>query len=236
MEIVAGVFQLSGWWDQADLGANVYLVAAGSGLTLVDAGFRGKEQLILRRVESVGFSPAKIRHIIVTHHHPDHIGGLARLKETTGAEVIAHSADVPYINGRLEQPGPQRPAWLRAISGHLGKMLYTQPVEVDLEVRDGDELPAAGGVSIMHAPGHTPGSMCIFLRDRGVVFTGDLLAQRFGIKLPSIPFTVDVGQLKQSIARLAGRDFGTACFGHGSAIKVEAANRVRSFARGRSIS
>jgi glyoxylase-like metal-dependent hydrolase (beta-lactamase superfamily II) len=236
MEITAGVFQLSGWWDQADLGANVYLVAAGSGLMLVDAGFRGKEQRILRRVESIGFSPHKIRHIIITHHHPDHIGGLARLKDATGAEVIAHSADVPYIDGRLEQPGPQRPAWLRAMSGCFGKMLHTQPVDVDVVVRDGDELPVAGGLSIMHTPGHTRGSICIFLRERGVVFTGDLLAQRFGIKLPSIPFTVDVGQLKQSIARLAGRDFSMACFGHGSAIKVEAAKRVRSFARGRSIS
>jgi glyoxylase-like metal-dependent hydrolase (beta-lactamase superfamily II) len=235
-EIVPGIFQLSGWWDQADLGANVYLIAAGRDLVLVDAGFKGKEIEILRRVLRLGFPPARIKSIVITHHHPDHVGGLSRLKEMTGAVVIAHCADAPYIDGRLSQPGPQRPGWLRSMSGLFRGLLATAPVAVDVEVKDGDQLPAAGGIRIMHTPGHTPGSICVFLMDRGVVFAGDLMAQRFGIKLPSLPFTVDVGQLKQSIARLAGRDFGTACFGHGSAIKVEAAKRVRIFARGRSIS
>lgn len=229
-EIVTGIFKLSGWWDQADLGANVYLIAGADDLVLVDAGFRGKEHEILRRVYRLGFPPARIKTIIVTHHHPDHVGGLSRLKELTGASVIAHSADAPYIDGRLSQPGPQRPGWLRRMSGLFEGFLGTAPVAVDIEVKDGDELPAAGGIRILHTPGHTPGSICVFFRDRGVVFTGDLLAQRFGIKLPSIPFTVDVDQLRRSIGRLAGQEFSAACFGHGSALTGDADKRVRRFA------
>ena len=71
-------------------------------------------------------------------------------------------------------------------------------------MNDGDELPVAGGIKILHTPGHTPGSICIFLRQKGAVMTGDLLAQRSGIKLPSMPFTVDVAQ-EYDIYKQTGR-------------------------------
>jgi glyoxylase-like metal-dependent hydrolase (beta-lactamase superfamily II) len=229
-EVVPGVYQLSRWWDQADLGSNVYLVEASDELTLVDAGYKGKESLIINRVRSLGYSPSRISAIVITHHHPDHTGGLAGLVEITKARVIAHAADAPYVDGRLPQPGPSRPDWLRRASHPFNHLLATRPVNVDIEVGDGDELPLAGGMRILHTPGHTPGSICVFLRRGGVVFTGDLLAQRFGLKWPSIPFTADVAQLKHSLTKLAGHEFESACFGHGSPITVKAGARVRRFA------
>jgi glyoxylase-like metal-dependent hydrolase (beta-lactamase superfamily II) len=229
-EIISGVFQLSRWWDQADLGSNVYLVDAGDGLVLIDAGFKGKESLIIKRVRSLGYSPSRIRAIIITHHHPDHIGGLAGLVEITKARVVAHAEDAPFIDGRLPQPGPSRPGWLRRASRPFNRLLATSPVKVDIEVGDGDELPLAGGISILHTPGHTPGSICVFLKQGAAVFTGDLLAQRFGLKWPSIPFTADAEQLRHSVGKLAGREFEAACFGHGSPILVKADMRIRRFA------
>jgi len=229
-EVIPGVFQLSRWWDQADLGANVYLIDAGDGLTLVDAGFKGKERLIIERVRSLGYSTSRITTIIITHHHTDHIGGLAGLVEITKARVVAHAADAPFVDGRLPQPGPARPGWLQGAARPFNRLLATSPVHVDIEVGDGDELPQTGGISILHTPGHTPGSICIFLRQRGAVFTGDLLAQRFGLKWPSIPFTADVAQLRCSVRKLAGHEFEAACFGHGSPIRVKADMRIRRFA------
>jgi len=229
-EIITGVFQLSRWWDQADLGSNVYLIDAGGELALIDAGFKGKETLIFQRVRHLGYSPSRIAAIIVTHHHPDHIGGLAGLVKATEARVVAHAADAPFIDGRLSQPGPSRPRWLRRAAQPFNSLLATHPVKVDIEVADGDELPLVGGIRILHAPGHTPGSICIFLKKDGVVFTGDLLAQRFGLKWPSIPFTHDVVQLKHSVKKLAGHEFKAACFGHGSPIRVNAGERVKRFA------
>jgi len=229
-EVVPGVFQLSRWWDQADLGSNVYLIDAGGELTLVDTGYKGKELLITEKVRSLGYSPSRITAIIITHHHPDHVGGLAALVEVTKARVIAHAADAPFIDGRLPQPGPSRPAWLRRAAHPFNRMLATRPAAVDIEVAEGDELPLADGIRILHTPGHTPGSICIFLRRSGVVFTGDLLAQRFGLKWPSIPFTADVEQLRLSVRKLAGYQFESACFGHGSPIRVNADRRVRRFA------
>ncbi len=229
-EVIPGVFQLSRWWDQADLGSNVYLIAAGGELMLVDAGFKGRESLIMKRVRSLGYSPSGITTIIITHHHPDHVGGLAGLVEITKARVVAHAADAPFIDGRMPQPGPSRPDWLRRAAHPFNRMFATRPVHVDIEVVDGDELPLAGGMRILHTPGHTPGSICVFLRRSEAVFTGDLLAQRFGLKWPSIPFTADVSQLRHSVRKLAGHEFQSACFGHGSPIRVKADARVRRFA------
>ncbi|MFA5400139.1 MAG: MBL fold metallo-hydrolase [Dehalococcoidia bacterium] len=229
-EVIPGVFQLSRWWDQADLGSNVYLIDTGGELALVDTGFKGKEPIIIERVRGLGYSSSRIASIIITHHHTDHTGGLAGLVEITGARVVAHAADAPYIDGRLPQPGPSRPGWLCRAARPFQHLLATQPVKVDHEVADGDELPLAGGIRVLHTPGHTPGSMCIFLKSNGVVFTGDLLAQRFGLKWPSIPFTTDVAQLRRSARKLAGQEFESACFGHGSPIKVNAGRRIRRFA------
>ncbi len=229
-EVFPGIFQLSRWWDQADLGSNVYLIDAGGELTLVDAGFKGKEQLIAQRVRSLGYSCSRIKTIIITHHHTDHTGGLAGMVEVTGASVIAHAADAPFIDGRLPQPGPSRPGWLRHAARPFQRFLATRPVVIDIEVADGDELPLAGGIRILHTPGHTPGSICIFHRSSEAVFTGDLLAQRFGLKWPSIPFTADVPQLKNSVRKLAQHEFESAYFGHRSPIKNNAGKRIRRFA------
>ncbi len=230
-EVVRNIYKLSGWWDQADLGANVYLVAEGGTLTLIDTGYAGKAREILKRIYRLGFLPTRISNVIITHHHPDHIGALAALKEITKANIIAHCDDVPYIEGKLPQPGPSRPAWLHSAVAPLTTMFKTTPVKVDIPVNDGDELPVAGGIRILHTPGHTPGSICIIFQQSGAVMTGDLLAQRFGLKLPSMPFTVDVSQEYESISKLAGQEFEVACFGHGSPIKHGAGGRVAEFAR-----
>jgi glyoxylase-like metal-dependent hydrolase (beta-lactamase superfamily II) len=230
MEVMPGVYKLSGPWDQADLGANVYLVAEGRELMLIDAGYGGKAVQILKRVHNLGFTAHRITNIIVTHHHPDHVGSLAALKKMTGAKVIAHAADAPYIDGRLPQPGPFRPALYRAVWRPLLGLLQTEPAQVDIPVNDGDELPVAGGIRIIHTPGHTPGSICIYLKKRRLMFTGDLIARRRDIKLPSLAFTADIPELLRSIHKLAGIEFDVACFGHGWPMKRDASRKIREFA------
>ena len=229
-KVIRDVYRLNGAWDQVDLGAGVYLVSDGGDLTLIDAGFRNKATVIMRRIYRLGLSPSRISHIIITHHHPDHTGSLAALKSITKAKIIAHKADVPYIEGSLPQPGPFRPALLKKAVASFKGLLNTEPAGVDIQVDGGDELPVAGGISIIHTPGHTPGSMCIYLKQENLVFCGDLMARRLGIKLPSLPFSADIPQLKQSIRKLAEHDFDVICFGHGLPIRKNAGKRVKDFA------
>jgi len=110
-EVIPGVYRLSGFWGAGIWGANVYLLVDND-LTLVDTGFKGRARQIMRNVMKLGYSPSEIVRIIITHHHADHIGSLAVIKNITQAKVIAHPADTPYIDGRLPQPGPTMPRWL----------------------------------------------------------------------------------------------------------------------------
>ena len=230
IEIIAGVYLLSGFFGAGVWGANVYLLVDDNDLTLVDTGFFGRADRILAQVKELGYSPSDINRIIITHHHADHIGSLAELKKVTQAEIIAHPADAPYIDGTLSQPGPARPQWLGKLLAPLSWMWATESVPVDTLVDDGDELPILGGIEILHTPGHTPGSICLYFQSKDLLIAGDLLANRFGLKLPSRGFTVDTVREMQSIKRVAGLEFDIICFGHGSPIMHDANQAVSDFA------
>jgi glyoxylase-like metal-dependent hydrolase (beta-lactamase superfamily II) len=229
IQIITGVYLLSSFLGAGVWGANVYLLVDDD-LTLVDTGFSGRADLILEQIEKLGYSPSDVKRIIITHHHTDHTGSLAALKRATQAEVIAHPADALYIDGTLPQPGPARPQWLSKLLARFSWLWSTEPVAVDTLVNDGDELPILGGIKILHTPGHTPGSICLYLQSQKLLIAGDLLAHRFGLKLPAGSFTVDTAQEIQSIKRIASLDFDIICFGHGSPIMHQANQAVADFA------
>jgi len=228
-EITPRVYQLSGIWGAGVWGASVFLLV-GDNLTLVDTGFKGRSIRIIKEVRRLGYSPSDIANIIITHHHADHVGSLAALKKVTRAKVMAHPADAPYIDGRLPQPGPTRPRWPDKALAPLYRLWTTTPVAVDILVNDGDELPILGGIKVLHTPGHTPGSISLFLQKERLVIAGDVLAHRFSLRLPSKAFTIDIAQEIRSIKRLASLDFDVMCFGHGSPLMHEARPAVINFA------
>jgi len=227
MKLKSRVFQLRGVWGTGVWGANVFLLIDDD-LTMVDTGFKGRYKQILKQVRKLGYTPSDIARIIITHHHADHIGSLAKLKEITGAAVMAHPADAPYIDGRF--PQPIEPQWLRKAPTPLRQPWITTPVAVDILVNEGDELPILGGIKILHTTGHTPGSICLFLWEERLVIVGDVLANRFRLGLPAKAYTVDIAQEVNSIKRVASLDFDIICFGHGSQIEHEARRTVRDFA------
>lgn len=211
-------------------GANVFLLVDNT-LTLVDTGFKGQSAHILKEVERLGYSPADIARIVITHYHADHTGSLAPMKEITQAKVVAHPADAPYIDGRLPQPGPARPEWLGDALAPLRGLWTTIPVAVDVMVSDGDELPILGGIKILHTPGHTPGSISLFLEKERLVIIGDVLSNTAGLSLPSKAFTINLAQEINSIKRVASLDFDLICFGHGLPLIRNARSAVSNFAR-----
>ncbi len=211
-------------------GANVFLIV-NRNLTLVDTGFKGRSVHILKEVQRIGYSPADIDNIIITHHHADHTGSLAALKEVTSATVFAHAADAPYIDGRRLQPGPTRPEWLGKSLAPLQGLWATTPVAVDVMVDDGYELPISEGVKILHTPGHTPGSISLYLPGEGLVMVGDVLSNTYGLSLPSKAFTVNLAQEINSIRRLGTLEFDMVCFGHGLPLKHNPRQTILDFAK-----
>jgi len=227
MQVTSRVHRLSGPLGTGVTGSNVYLLV-GDGLTLVDTGFWGRAGGVLRRVQRLGYSPADLRRMVITHHHADHAGSLAALVALTGAEVVVHRADAPYIDGSLPQPGPCRPRWLGGLVAPFHRLWATAPAAVNTIVDEGSELP--GGIKVLHTPGHTPGSISVLLEQEGLVIVGDVLVRRFGLKLPTRFFTVDMVREFESVRRIAGLDFDTICFGHGRPLRKDARAAVARFA------
>lgn len=233
--IVDGVYRLR-------LGfVSAYLLDTDDGLVLVDCGEAGRGDRIAAMVGALGRTVGEIRHILVTHHHPDHIGSLADLSRRTEAPVWVHAADAAFVRGDRTWSGPEpvsRPGrLLRPLLVRL-QPDRPEPVRVDHLLGDRDRLPAAGGVQVVHTPGHTPGHVAFLLpRDGGVLIAGDAATNvgrlRSGGHRLGAMVTDDLVTAHDSFRLLAGLEFEVAVFGHGAPLRSGAAERFRTVAVGR---
>lgn len=200
---------------------NSYLVRTSDGLMLLDTGFPGSTRKILDSVREIGRTPSDVRHIVLTHCHPDHIGNAAALKRETGATVWAHPVDAPLIEagttGRRPMsasPGLRNRILVRLLGGSVKQV---EPTKVDRLLEDGDSPSFAPDMTAIHVPGHCAGQIALLWRRHGgVLFTADACINRRGLKLPIA--TEDQPLALDSLARLAKYDFDKVCVMHGSPI------------------
>lgn len=220
MEIAPGVHQVEGLGPWA----NVFVVAGENGLWVVDASVPGRAVATVRHVEKLGYAAHDVTHILVTHGDIDHVGSLAALKERTGAQVVAHRAEVAIVEGRAWRQPQQR--CLRPLFRMVNRY---RSVRVDRAVEDGDTV---GDLKVVHAPGHSPGSVCYYDPGRGLILVGDVLMNRPRLRRPLAPFAVDPAESVRSIRRIARLDFEVCGFGHGPPLLERASETVRRFAEG----
>ena len=212
-------------------GSRCYLVCDGDELTLIDTGNPGSGRVILQAVKEIGRSADQITRVLITHSHIDHVGGLPELQKHIPARTMVHLAEAPLVTSDEPLPNPfTHPLLAKLLNGYL---LRQDPgaARVDFELGDGDELPVYGGMRIVHAPGHTPGSISIYFPSRGVLIVGDAMQYKFGrLMLPSRLFTQDTAAAEESVRKLSSLDFDTLCFSHFRPILEGADARVREFA------
>jgi glyoxylase-like metal-dependent hydrolase (beta-lactamase superfamily II) len=76
--------------------ANAFLIEFVDGLTLIDAGYPNKEAVVFGAIRGLGRSPHQLKHLILTHGHPDHVGSAAAIVRETGARTSMHPLDYPH--------------------------------------------------------------------------------------------------------------------------------------------
>jgi hydroxyacylglutathione hydrolase len=104
-----------------------------------------------------------VKSIVITHAHIDHIAGAQKLKRATGAPVYMNLAD-----SELQRMLDMQATWLRVAT--------PEAVEIDVPAKDGDRLlVGASEVHVLHTPGHTQGSICLWMPGEGKLVAGDTL-------------------------------------------------------------
>lgn len=213
---------------------NCFLLEGDDGtLTLVDAGTKGAPKAVLAALDQLGRAPGDVTHLLLTHAHNDHAGGAKELVDATGSRVSAHEREAAHLReGR--SPGPDRTTRTGRLLARLpGRLAGFARVGVDETFHDGAVLPLAGGITVVHTPGHTPGH-CSFLHPgSGVLLTGDALFNVRGLRDAPAATCTDVGVSRASAARLGELDFAVAAFAHGEHVSTGAPAAVRAFLAGR---
>jgi glyoxylase-like metal-dependent hydrolase (beta-lactamase superfamily II) len=211
-----------------------FLVDAGGGeLTLVDTLFENDGRLIFEALRRLGRRESDVKRIALTHAHRSHLGAVAALKRATGAMVYAHSSEADIVSGdRRAQPVTLRPMQsLRLLPFQIGIRLNRPkhvPCPVDEPLADGDALVP---FETLHIPGHSPGHLGFYWRERDLLITGDAVATWPELCPGWKPFTLDERQHAESLRRMALLEPRIAAVGHGEAITEGASERLHEFAR-----
>ncbi len=231
-EIVPFVYAIPGGY------VNSFLIAEEDGITLIDSGLKGNDRKIGRALRELSRKPQQVSNILLTHHHADHVGSLASLLASSGAAAWAHPIDAPIIAGDKPRPGPNKSSLMGLTLGPIAYRLpqnHPPPARTNRDATDGTIIPVAGGVQVIHTPGHTMGHVSFLMPGHGgVLFAGDAVGHMFGkVAKPLGMFTEDMDAAKESIVKLAALEFDTACFGHGGVLKGKANVEFRRYVQRR---
>ena len=229
--LARGVYQL-------DLGkANVFLLEAKDGLALVDTEVVGAKERLELALQKSGFALHDIHHILVTHAHVDHVGGLREIQAATGAQVWAHRLDAPFIESGEHPPypdGSQLGAFDRGVGWLIASFVGDeQPAApVHHEVEEGDVLSGIrDDLRVVHLPGHSPGQVGFWLSDERVLLGGDVAMHLTPwLHLPLGAYTPDMDEAKRSVQKVAMLKPHALGVGHGAPLIGNAEEKVADFA------
>jgi glyoxylase-like metal-dependent hydrolase (beta-lactamase superfamily II) len=203
VRLSASLWQVAGEGITHPWDANAYLLHADEP-TLIDCGSTAGYPALRRALDAAGTGPGKIRRVLGTHGHWDHVSGVAGLRQDSDVELCLHAGE----RAAVESGDPVRTT---------ASLLYGQPaprLRVDSELYDGQRLLlGAAAIDVVHTPGHTPGSVCfvVSVDSYRLLVAGDTLWGGFHPDIGS-----DVSAWHRSLDRLLEMELDYLTFGHGT--------------------
>lgn len=212
-----------------------------TGATLVDTGFPGQFEQLVKAVINAGVPFTKINHVIITHQDWDHIGTLSNIitARDNDVDILAHVNERPYIEGTLP--------YIKMTPERIAARLQSLPEEMRSEAAatfaniptahithalvDGEKLPFHGGIDIIHTPGHTPGHICLYLQSHRLLIAGDQLRVENGRLVgPAEMHTPDMPTALNSLKKLVNYDIDRVICYHGGLYGPNAASSIAELA------
>ncbi len=225
--------------------ANVFFIGRPGGKwILVDTGWPGRAREILAAAEARFGSGSAPEVIVLTHGHIDHAGNAAALADAWNVPIYAHHLESPFLSGRSAYPPPD--PTVGGATAFLSRFL--PPLRRDLGGRllelHSSKVPGASGWEWLHAPGHSPGHICLFRASDRILLTGDalvtvnmdswigLIGAHPELAGPPAPFTIDWHVALSSLEKLAKLRPNVVGSGHGVPISdSDLPDRLEEFTR-----
>jgi hydroxyacylglutathione hydrolase len=170
----------------------VYVVLGDREVWLIDSGVAGTEALIETYLREIGREMDDVSTLVLTHSHPDHIGAAVAIQDATGCDVLVHEAEQAWLED-VELQRQQRPVpGFDTLVGGAARVTRT--------IDNGDRLALDSGLTleVLHTPGHSAGSVSLWIESEGALITGDAV-----ISPGDLPIYDDYRQCMASIERLA---------------------------------
>ena len=209
---------------------NCFFIQDTDGFTLVDTGYAGSSDKIFDAVRAIGKRPDSIQRIILTHSHPDHAGSASSIQQALEIPVWAHQEDAELlragVGGRAKNLAPGIANWIIYQLYIKNTPNKVEPVEVERNLKDGEVLPIAGGLRVIHSPGHSQGHIALLLEKESMLIAGDICAHAAGLGYSVV--NENIGVARQSLLKVAGYPFEGAVFGHGKPLKSGASKAIQA--------
>lgn len=210
VEIASDVFRLEAPFGPGLLVPNAVYLIRGPEPTLIDAGVDGAPTAqLVEPLRALGLGLADVRLLLLTHGHPDHMGGAADLRDASRAlHVRCHPADRGWVEDHersiAETFGSLGDDWRPDEATIADQLAQAGPsVTVDAVLEAGVKVGSDAAIDAEHVPGHTPGSVAYLHGPSGALFTGDAL-QGYGVSIPTyvtgFPGYADATAYRSSLA------------------------------------